>query len=597
MAINTNHSLSKITATSSDLVLDAESQDSNISANSNRVINVQDPIDAQDAVTKSYLESQINSLSGGVTTNLDVINAILAKLTPPSPDTISDETITIIGTSSARITDFLQTDNSSTGLSATAGSVVPNVKRDNDFQLSSVTQVSPGDSGQLQIVRNGVVTSTVTFDENVNNGTYTDIDTLIVTNNVDYGTISGDPLGFNYIYDVTALGTNTVSEGWNTVKLTHNGEETNTVSWYSDQSNPGSPEVTNISITPNSTQNVLYSSTVPHYTSQQQFDISFEVNRLSGDFYPATDNFFDSNSSTPTGSGLQALSDIDYSTAGLPSPLPRNYLVDSGTATITTSAFVKSGTGVSQPNTGPSAQIHNSYNSTTVTFPIQEKILYMIDDFTISSGSPIDETRILVDNVGFGSGHARRVTTLVTIDTPSVDTNNNFDGQVSSLMPHDATVVAGIISHDTTDYSTGYLPIGPNLSVGRDGSQYIQLAFNRTAVSKFAMVWSGKISGCWIKLPGSSIDSTSGLNGWLDTTLPYEGIGIPGTNTTFGGNGSNGCGLAGTVTTGSVVTNQTVNFTFGTESSSNATDNLIMIRFKLEDGDYISSLKFVQATA
>lgn len=591
MAINTNHSLNKIVATDSDLVLDSASTGSNISVNSNRVTNVQDPIDDQDAVTKKFLDERLNSLSGGVSTDLDLINSILGKLTPPSPDTLSNENLTILGTSSARITDFVQTDNSNNGLSANPGSIVQYVKRDNDYQLSTITKVSPGDSGTIEVIRNGTTTVSFTFDETVNDGTYTDTDTIIIDNNVDYGTISGDPLGFNFIYDAIVLGTNTVSEGWNTVKVSHNGEETNTVTWYSDQSNPGAPTATNISVTPSTTNiGVTYSSGIQHYTSQQQFDVSFDVANLSGDFYPATDTFITPHG-YPLNAGITNPSSKTYDDFSIQTPLTRNYLTDGSTLNIGFSVNVNSGTGISLENKGPTIKIDNSYQTSNVFLPVNEKILYMEDD----GFNTLDETNILVENVGFGSGNARRVTTLSAIDTPLNDTNINFDSENTSIMPYDATIVGGVLTHDTTDYSTGYLPIGPNLSIGRDGAQYIQFAFNRTAVSKFAMNWSGKISGCWVKLPGSSIDSTSGSNGWLDATVPYEGIGVPGSNTNFGGNGSDGCGLAGTISTGIVVNNETINITFGTESSSNSTDNIIMIRLRLEDGDYVDHLKFVEA--
>ena len=42
--------------------------------------------------------------------------------------------------------------------------------------------------------------------------------------------------------------------------------------------------------------------------------------------------------------------------------------------------------------------------------------------------------------------------------------------------------------------------------------------------------------------------------------------------------------------------NQSVDITFGTESSSTATDNMIVVRFALEDGDSITALKFTTAS-
>ena len=585
MSIDVNHTSGKISTADKDLKLDVVNQqpgdDFNVSAEMNRVVNVQDPINDQDAVTKKFLEERIANLG-----------QVVDLLAPPSPDDISNETISILGTSSARITDFTQTDNSNTGLSAAPGSFVQYVKRDNDFQISTLTQVGPGNSETLEIVRNGNSTASVTFDDTVNNGTTTDTDTLIISNNVDYGTISGDPLGFNFVYDAIALGTNTVSEGWNTVKLTQGDAETNTVTWYSDQSDPGVPQVTNISITPNATQHIVYSSSVPHYTHQQQFDISFDVNRLSGDFYPATDNFFDSAPVPQVGSGLRAISDIDYTTAGLPTPLPRNYLVSSGAATITTTANVQYGTGISQPNTGVTATIDNSYHTAPAEFLVADRILYMFDDFT--SGTPVDETKIIVNNVGFGTGNGYRVETT-SGDTPAESTTYTaWVGQTSTLNDYDATIVGGVAQHDQTDYSTGYLPVGPDLTANRSGAQYINFAFNRTATSKFKITYSGRVSGAWVRLPGTTIDNTSTLNGWMDATVPYEGIGVPGANTGAGGNGSNGCGLSSVFTTAQVF-NQSVNVTFGTESSSNATNNTIVVRFKLEVGDNITNIKFETA--
>lgn len=602
MAINTNHPLNKISASDSDLVLDSEGQGTNISVSSKRVVNVQDPLDPQDAVTKKYVDDTTNGLSFDLTslTNLidDRISQIfgtLDKLTPQSPSSLSTKTLNVENTQSYRITDFSQTDNTNTGLSATSGDIVTNVLRSNDFTTNILEQVGPGNNGTLEVIVNGSTTVSKDLVDGDNNGITTDTDSVIITNNVDYGTITGDALGFHFILDLQASGTDTVPEGWNDIKLKHtsteSSSETNVVTWYSDHSDPGAPEVSNINIIPNAMEHTVYSSSVPHYTSQQQFDISFDVNKLSGDFFPLTDDFVISTPPTP-GSGLRAINNIDYTTAGLPTPLPRNYLVDEGTATITTSVGVQYGTGISLPNTGPTAKIINSYYETSVNFNVSDKILYMFDDFTY--GTPIDETRVIVTDVGFGSGDARRIETVGT-DTPGTADFVNFNGETSILSAFDATVVGGKLTHDQTDYSIGYLPTGPDLSNGRSGSQYIVFAFNRMAASKFAIEWSGKISGCWVKLPGSLIDTTSSLNGWMDTTIPYEGIGVPGSNIGLGGNGSNGCGLAGTITIGQVVT-ETINITFGTESSSNSTDNLILVRIKLEDGDYMSSLKFIKAT-
>ena len=152
----------------------------------------------------------------------------------------------------------------------------------------------------------------------------------------------------------------------------------------------------------------------------------------------------------------------------------------------------------------------------------------------------------------------------------------------------DATVVGGVLKHDVTNYTTGYLPVGPNLST-QNADQYITVAFRRTAVSKFDISVTGSYAGMWVKLPGLSDDKTTSSNGWYSMKTPYSGAGFPGD--TNGGNGSLGCAL-GTVANGS----GSFTCTFGTLSSTNSSNNLILVRIKLTAGQSISALSFIPAT-
>lgn len=595
MSVNINHSQNKIEATGDDLVLTSAA--GNIDVSALRVTNLQDPVDQQDAVTKKFLENALENITGGSGVDLSYIVSVLGKLTPQSPATIDSITLSILGSAPYRITDFSQTDNTGTGLTAVPGSTVAAVLRTNTYTSNTLTQVGPGDSGELVPVHNGTNGAAFAFTENTgNSGTgfaFGATNYVTVSNNVDYGTVTGDPLGFSQCYNAYAHGVS-VPEGWNNLKLVQGDNETNTVVWYSDQSNPGAPVISNKSIVPSTTQTgVVYSSSVPHYTTDQYFDISFDLANLSGDFYPSTDNFIDASSATVSGSAINNLTDISYAQAGITTPLPRNYLTDGSTVTVTTSTNIKSGTGVSDTTSGPAITVSNSYATATTTFVPGRKVLYMYDNPPTTTY--IDETNVSVTNVGYGSGNGYRTETI-NGDTPAQTSFTAFDGETSVLNTWDATIVAGRATHDTTDYSTGYYPEGPDLSTDRTDDQYFQVAFSRTAVSKFAIKWSGKISGCWVKLPGTSIDNTSDQNGWLDATIPYEGSGVPGANTSQGGNGTNGCGLGSVISTGIIVTNQTTNITFGTESSSNATDNLIVVRFKLASGDYMNTVTMITAS-
>ena len=143
----------------------------------------------------------------------------------------------------------------------------------------------------------------------------------------------------------------------------------------------------------------------------------------------------------------------------------------------------------------------------------------------------------------------------------------------------EATVRLGVLKHDTTDYSTGFLPVGPDRS-GDTGTQYFTFAFRRTPVANFDInITSSGISGLWIAAPGTSIDSSSGLNGWLKIDTAYAGGGVPGSGT--GGNGD-GCAFNPSdliqASTGPLSGGYT---TLGEENMGNATGNVVLVRIAL----------------
>jgi hypothetical protein len=115
-------------------------------------------------------------------------------------------------------------------------------------------------------------------------------------------------------------------------------------------------------------------------------------------------------------------------------------------------------------------------------------------------------------------------------------------------------------------------------------------------VSKFDIKWSGTIAGLWVALPGSTIDSTSGLNGWLNMATAYAGAGVPGSNTGAGGNGSDGAALGGVAPLNAAQVNKSVTATFGTVSSSSTATNEIYVRVKLTSGQSVTALSLETAS-
>jgi hypothetical protein len=181
------------------------------------------------------------------------------------------------------------------------------------------------------------------------------------------------------------------------------------------------------------------------------------------------------------------------------------------------------------------------------------------------------------------------------VDTPVyTGSETAFNSQTSTLLTSDATVVGAQLRHDVTNYSSGYLPVGPNLS-GHSSNQYFTFKFAQTAVSKFNIAYTGTIAGLWVALPGvTDVSYASPTNGWLNMAQSYFGSGVPGTGA--GANGSAGCAIGGAAVVNSAVSNGSYTCTFGTQSSTNSTNHEIYVRVKLTAGQTLTALSIQAAT-
>jgi len=513
-----------------------------------------------------------------VTNGLAQINQILGKLVPASPPAFPNSiSLTVSTLSTYRITNFPQTDRTTTASKqAAAGSTVTSVRRAASYTTNVFNDNGPGESGTLTLYKNNVATGAVTFTSTTANGTYSD---LVVTDSKDYA-LTGAISYSNFWRSFDAQGSGTVSNGWNEIYLSHSGgSNTSTVSWYYDDSAPGSPTFATPTIVPSSTT-VIYSSTVPHYTSATTFLLGVNVSKLSGDMFPTSNTFFTGTA----GGAFGAPTSNTYPLVGITYPLTRNYLVSSGSVVVNSTSTIISGFGSSA--TGPSVTVDNSYSTASQAFTtaLANTILYKT-----GTASAMEETTVTFGStVGTGSGLAARIINPGTTDTPAYTTGASlFDSQNSTLTANDATIVAATLKHDQTNYASGYLPVGPNLSTGRTGNQYFTFKFVRTSVSKFDIQFTGTIAGMWVALPGSAIDTAaSATNGWIDMSLAYGGSGVP----------SSGASVGGTVTLNSAVTNHRKTCTFGTVSSSSTATNEIYVRIKLTSGQTVTALTLQSPT-
>ena len=179
-----------------------------------------------------------------------------------------------------------------------------------------------------------------------------------------------------------------------------------------------------------------------------------------------------------------------------------------------------------------------------------------------------------------------RLTNFMT--APNVYTEASDPGVAGTK---EATIRVGVLRWTANNYSTGYLPVGPDRSGDGGSYQYFTMGFQRTGVSNFNLniVAPAGVAGVWVAAPGTTIDSTSGLNGWLAATTSYAGSGVPGSNTGAGGNGSDGCG-SGALIAANVALSGTFTMTLGTVSMSSATNNVALIRIALASGQTVSTL-------
>jgi hypothetical protein len=515
-----------------------------------------------------------------VTDSIADLNYVLGKLIPPPPPNFPNaQSFTISGTSSYRMTNYTQTDNSGwSNLSVAGGTVVSTVLRTNSWATSAITNVGPGSTGTVTSYFNNAAAGAITLTGSNSNTT---TGNLYVYNVQDYHNIvSTVTAGFWSVFSTSASGTS--SQGWNTVRIADSSASTTgSALWFYDSSTPGTPQFTSPTIV-NSSNVVIYSTRIPHYTSASGFTLTYQVNRLSGSMYPLSDTF----ATGSAGGAFQAPASVTYAQASITTPLAQNLYVASGSTSVTTTANIVSGFGSSA--SGPSVSVSNSYATGVQTFNPGATILYKT-----GTSNTMEETSIPVSG-SLGGGYSSAGVRIMNPDAGFVGDNPGYSGSEatfnsssSTVYVTDATVVGGLLKFDQTNYSTGYLPAGPDYS-GHASTQYFTFKFQRTTVSKFNIAYTGTLAGLWVALPGVTETSfASPTQGWLNMATAYAGSGVPGTGS--GGNNSAGCALGGTAT---LNTNGTYNLTatFGTVSSSSSTNNEIYVRIKLTSGQSISAL-------
>ena len=510
--------------------------------------------------------------------SVNEINFILGKLVPKPPATIFNEPFSLSGLGVARLcSGFTPTNGTNGDLTPLAGTVY---SRNFDDTVTSnyITEYGPGDVGTVTGFINAVGVGTTDLSVGSNDGIY---DSLQIANNKDAFFSSRNPginSEFYEVYDARLIDAPS-PEGFNKAFIQQFQYTTQKAFWYEDPSTITAPVLTvSTPIAPPS-PTLNYSSGVPHYTesSSNAFVYVITCENATGDMY--TQNNFLSSSGQTTGfqnGGTKSYTDF----AGGLNPPTQNFGVGTGVTCLVSQSPRNLHQTVNTDATKFSTYTASTpYGSDAVRATITPAVNMM---GTTARTDIIDEDNIAVNTIGTGSGNATRVNAGAAGDNPT-PVYTSFIAS-SAVVDYESIVRGGTLRHDQTDYSSGsWLPVGPDYTAGRTGAQYFQMNFIRSQVSEFKIVVTGSYAGCWVCMPDNSTwtSSLSGTNGWANMFQSYRGAGVP-------TSAEPGC------SSGGVMNGSGGSFTcvFGTESSSNDSNNRILIRWRLNSGQSITAMSF-----
>ena len=477
-----------------------------------------------------------------------------------------------------------------------------------------------GASGTLTANINGSGDGNVTFNTSDNAGTYT---SLVVTDNSDaHDSISASTYPSNFYQTFDAKITKALTGytvGLNAERLEHSATgDTNEVHVLYDDIT-ATPTTTIGPITENVAGTYRYISGMPYYNSGSPSLTlgGTTVANFTGQAYADVSNPHEVDPGTVSSGSGSIISNLDYTYANVDNPstmlsggipiadtgVASAYTLGSLTVPLTSSSMFSVSTikARSQNCNGFGAYSESStkvqvFTATPTGINVENGGIVVSD--SLGAGFDDDAVRVYGPSAFYSDSSSTSVG-----DTPLYNSGTDFytthlfagssadvvaGTDEAMLIP--STTSTGTIQHDVTDYSSGYLPVGPDRSSDTN-AQYYTIAFRRTTMANFTITLTGTLRGVYIAAPGTAIDSASTFNGWLDASVTYAGSGVPGADTGAGANGSNGCALtSGDRITAGTHSAASFTLTLGSENATNATGNVVLVRFKLQSGDSISAV-------
>ena len=499
---------------------------------------------------------------------IDDLNTLLGKLLPPPPPALNTKNLSMLnGVMSVGGSNILlaQSCPDNTGDSVVNGINIIRVLS-NQFSTNTVIGFGNGSKGYLKSYINGLIDGNIIL---VGDDATGRIDkSLTIVKNYGYPTENKQ---FHLALDAN-INPNSLEIGVNKYKMQHSlTGDTNEIVFCVDDGLL-LPIVDMVAIS-ELNGNIVYSSGVPHYGNNSVVGVSISVLHLSTRVYLENNNIIING----TGFGNRvSLSCGDYT---IPTILPQNM----SSLLVDDVPFIISGNCIKTDNIsvyGRNANGNGSPRLSDKSINIMSGILNVGFDYSII------ETNVYVDlNLGsLINGAPLNASRIQMTETDDVSNLliSSWDS-TTALASYEASVVGGIISFDKNNY-VYYLPSGPDYTLNRDDNQYITFFFRRSSVSNFNISVNGTYSGLWVKCYFND-EQPNCINGWMDMYKLADPVGYPGSV----GN-SDGCAF-GVVANGN---SGTFKCTFGAQSSTFSKHNIILVRFKLTDGQKITNLAFMK---
>jgi len=534
---------------------------------------------------------------------------------PTAPAGVSSKSLTLSTASNQGGTTRLAVgavDTVNSGIVAGATSLNSSTVRRYDSTTSistdTISDAYNSASGNASALVDGVADGSKTFSTSTGEtGTFT---SLVITSEGDaYNEISTTTYPQNFYQVFSARVTKDISSlnhGVHSFAIDHDstGTTNNVYVVYDNLTTTPTLDISSATLEENTNGSLRYVSGVPYYNSGSPTIklVGATVTNLTGQAYLNSTAIFDiaggTNYESTSASAVQnesrTYAQIDGASSMLTGGVPNaNVGIGSSYALGNVSIDITNSSTTSVETIKFRAQNMNGYGSYTSDHA--NKIQVWSATPTFNEGAiPVSDSL----GAGFDDDGLRITGFSSASDTPVFDNSvNNYTANVWSgaetiAGTSEAVVRFNTLQHFDTDLSSGYLPVGPDLSTGRSGAQYFTFAFRRTTMSNFNITLTGTVSGVWIAAPGTSIDSASGLNGWVHAGTTYGGAGTPGSDTGNGGNGSDGCAFTSgdRIVDGTAYSNSSFTMTLGDQNATNSTGNNILVRIKLESGDSLTAL-------